>query len=133
MRHMIYGSSRTQNSMVTFIFTFDPRNGQLQVKLGQIRSNFKIQNFLTKICPSCADLSQDSKNVIYFMCDDYKCQKMHFKNVISSPFPVFGHCTAKNKDIDLKSWLHVVCMYLDHIYSGFLDNLKMLDFIDNYF
>ena len=36
----------TQNSMVTFIFKFDPRKSQLQVKLGQIRSNFKIQIFL---------------------------------------------------------------------------------------
>ena len=27
----------------------------------------------------------------------------------------------------------VDCMYLDRIYSSFLDNLKILDFIGNYF
>ena len=43
----------------------------------------------------------------------------------------FGHCTAKNKDIDLKFWMRIVCMYLDHMYSGLLDNLKISDFIGN--
>ena len=33
---------------VTFICKFDPRKGQLWVKLGQIRSNFEIKIFLTK-------------------------------------------------------------------------------------
>ena len=32
----------------------------------------------------------------------------------------FGHCTAKNEDIALKFCMRVVCMYLDHIYSGFV-------------
>ena len=46
---------------------------------------------------------------------------------------VFGHCTAKNKDIALTFCMRVVFMYLDHIYSVFLDNLKISDFIGNYF
>ena len=59
---------------------------------------------------------------------------MHFKNVMSSPLRVFvGHCTAKNKDIGLKFGMPVVCMYVDRIYSGLLDNLKLLDFIGSYF
>ena len=44
-----------------------------------------------------------------------------------------GHCTAKNKDIALKFCLHVVCMYFDHIYSGFLYTRKILDLNGNYF
>ena len=81
---MFYGSFGTQNSMVTFIFKFDPRKGQLHVKLGQIRSNFKIQDFLIEICLSCAHLSQDSKNVIYFYLRQLEMPKVALKNVISS-------------------------------------------------
>ena len=107
--------------MVTLIFKFDPRKGQLQVKLGQIRSNFKIQNFLTKICLSCADLSQDSKNVIYFYVRQLEMPKNAFQKCDVITFTwFFGHCTGKNKDIALKFCMRVVCMYLDHIYSGFL-------------
>ena len=52
----------------------------------------------------------------------------------SSPLPsFFGHCTAKNKDIALKFNMLVVCMYIDHIYFGFSDDLKISDFIGNYF
>ena len=51
-------------------FKFDPRKVQLQVKLGQIWSNFKFQNFITKACLSCADLSQDSKMSFIFMYDN---------------------------------------------------------------
>ena len=114
---------------MTLIFKFDLKKGQLQVKLGQIRSNFKIQNFLTKLWLSCADLSQDSKNVIFLCTTIRNAKKMHFKNVASSPLPVFRHCTAKNKAIGLKLCMRVVCMYPDHIYSYFLDNLKISDFL----
>ena len=67
-----------------------------------------------------------------FMYDNLKCQKLHFKNKTSSPLPGFGHCTAKKKYITLKICMRVVCMYLDHIYSVFY-NLKIMDFIGNYF
>ena len=43
-----------------------------------------------------------------------------------------GHFTAKNKNIALKYCMHVVCMYLDRIYSVFY-SLIMLDFIGKYF
>ena len=42
------------------------RECQCQVKLCQIRSNFKTKNFLTKSCLSCPALPQDHTNVIYF-------------------------------------------------------------------
>ena len=42
VRHMFYVSFETQSSMVTFIFKYDPRKGQVQVKLSQIGSNFEI-------------------------------------------------------------------------------------------
>ena len=55
---------------------------------------------------------------------------MHFKNVTSSPLPVFfGHCTGKNKDVALKFRMRVVCMHFDHIYSGFLKISPGLEFI----
>ena len=44
----------------------------------------------------------------------------------------FCHCTVKIIDIALKFFMRVVCNYIDHIYSAFLDNLKFLDFIDNF-
>ena len=44
-----------------------------------------------------------------------------------------GHYTGKNKDIALKFCMLIVCMYHYHIYSGFLDTLKILDFMGNYF
>ena len=75
--------------MVTFIFKFDPRKGQLQVKLGQIRSNLKIYNLLTKIGLCRAVSSQDSKNIIYFYVRQLKMLKIAFQNVTSSPLPFF--------------------------------------------
>ena len=36
-----------------------------------------------------------------------------------------GYCTAKNKDIALKFCIHVICMYLEHMYSNFLNNLTI--------
>ena len=119
--------------MVTLIFKFDPRKGQLQVKVGQIGSNFKIQNFRTKACLSCAYLSQNSKNVIYFYVRQLKMPKMHFKNVTSSSLSVFfWPLRSQNKDIALNFCMGVVCVYLDHIDFGFSDNLKISDFISNY-
>ena len=46
-------------------------------------------------------------------------------------FFFLGHCTTKNKDIALKFCMRVVCISI--IYSVFLDTLKLLDFIRNYF
>ena len=104
-----YGSFKMQNSMVAFIFKFGPRNGQFQVKLGQIRSNFKIQDFPSKTCLSCKVLSQDSKTVIYFYVRQLEMPKIALQkcDVITST-RFFGHCTAKNKDIALKLCMWVV-------------------------
>ena len=38
----------------------------------------------------------------------------------------------QKQDIALKFCMRVVCMYLDQIYAGFLDNLKISNFIGNY-
>ena len=65
---MFYGLFGTQNSMVTFISKFDQTKGELQVKLGQFRSNFKIRNIVTKVCLSCAVLSQNPKKCHLFLC-----------------------------------------------------------------
>ena len=131
---MFSGSFWTQNSMVTFIFKFDPRKGPLQVKLGQIWSNFKTQNFLTQVYLSCAVLSQNSKNVVYFYLRQLEMPKISFQGCDVITFTwFFGQCTGKNKDIALKFCLRFVCMYLDHIYSVCFNNLKISDFIGNYF
>ena len=94
--------------MVTFIFKLDPRKGQLHVKIGYIMSNFKIQNFPLQICLSCADLSQDSKNVICFYVRQLEMPKIAFQKCDVITFTWFsGHCTAKNKDIALKFCVRV--------------------------
>ena len=48
-------------------------------KFGQVRSNFKVQNVLTKICLSCAVLYKDSKNVIHFFGTTIRNAKNVFK------------------------------------------------------
>ena len=106
-------------------FKFDARKDQLQVKLGQIRSNLEIQNFLTRICLSFEDLSQDSKNVIYFYVRRLEMPKKHLKNVTSSPLPAFLAIEQPKKDVALKFCMHVVCLYLDHIHSGFWITWKL--------
>ena len=100
--------------MVTLIFKFDPIKGQLQVKLGQIRSNFKI--FLQNMPNMCRFFS-GTKNVIYF----YVGQLEMGKNCISKMwhhhlYLFLGHCTGENKDIALKfcMWLFV-CISITYI------------------
>ena len=117
---MFYELFGTQNSMVSFIFKLDPRKDQIHVKLGQMWSTFKIQNFLTQICLSCADLSQNFKNVIYSYVQQLEMLKNAFQrgDVITFTWSS-GHCTAKNKDIALQFCVRVVCMYFDHVYADF--------------
>ena len=86
---MFYRSFGTQNLMVTLIFKFDARKGQLQLKLGQIRSDFKIQNFVQKYAYLVQISLRISKNVIYFYVRQLEMPKMHFINVTSLPLPVF--------------------------------------------
>ena len=136
VRHKFYGSFWTQNSMVTLIFKFDQRKGQLQVKLGQIRSNFKLQNFITKICPSCAVLSQDSKKYIYFYVRQLKMPEIAFQLGIWTHYLYlfFFWPLHSQKQRYCLEILYACCLYVsDHIYSGFLDNWKFFDVIGNYF
>ena len=105
-----------QNLMVTFIFRFGPRKGQFQVKLVQIRSNFQIQNFLTKTCLYCPVLPQDSKNVIYFHVWQLKMGKMCFKKWWHHLSLFWGNCSAQNKDTALKHFMPVACMYLYSVF-----------------
>ena len=101
-------------------FKFDARKGQLQLKLGQIRSDFKIQNVRTKICLPCADFPQDFKKCHLFLCTTVRNAKNAFQKCDVITFTCFfGHCTAKNKDNALKFCILVACMYHDHIYSVF--------------
>ena len=66
--------------MVVFIFRVDPRKGQYEVKLGQIKSNFQIKISLQKH----AYLVQfrlwiHSKNVIYFYVGQLEIPKIAFR------------------------------------------------------
>ena len=75
MRHMFYGSFGTYNSMKKFIFLFDPRKGQVQIKLDHI-SKFKYSFMTTPI--SCRVLSQDSKMSL-FDSKQLEMPKIRFK------------------------------------------------------
>ena len=66
VRLMFYESFGTQNWMLTFVCKFDPRKGQCQVRLGQIKSNFQVLNFTKKTCLSCPVLPQKYTDVINF-------------------------------------------------------------------
>ena len=102
--------------MAKFIFKFNLRIGQCQVKLGEIKANFKNQNFLTEVCLSCPVLSPYSKNVIYFDVRQLEMPKITFPKsvVINSVF--FYHCTAKNKDIASKFVMRRLHVVLQHIF-----------------
>ena len=118
VRHMLYGPFRTQKPMVTFIFKFGLRKGQCQVKLGQIRSNFQIQNFLT----TNAHLVQFCHRIpkMYFVSTyAIKNTKSAFQKVTSSHVPVFYHCATKNKDIALNLVTRIARTQLYNIYYDF--------------
>ena len=89
---MFDGSFGTQNAMVTFIFIFDPRKGQCQVKLGQI-SRFKtgfqkltVQFFL-RILKMSSILEYDK----------YTCPKLRFKSDVIRLSVFFGLAKSKIK------------------------------------
>ena len=117
----MYGSFGTQNLMVTLIFKFDPRKGQAQVKLGQIRPNFKIHIFKRKYAFLVQICLRIPKMPFIFFVRQLEMPKNAFQKCDFITFTcfLFGHCTVKNKDIALKFCMRVVCMYLDHIYSVF--------------
>ena len=94
---MFYGLSGTQKSIVTLISKFDPRKGQIQVKLGQIGSNFRIQSFLTKTYLSYPVLSQDLKNVICFHVRQLEMPKIAFQKSDVTVFILFSFARPKIK------------------------------------
>ena len=113
--------------MVTFIFKFGPRKGQLQVKLRKIRSNFKIQNFLRKVCLSCAVLSHNSKNVIYFYVRQLEIPKIAFQICDVITFRYLGlRPLHSQKQRYCLSILFACCSYVlrSHIFQffGYLEN-----------
>ena len=121
--------------MVTLIFKFDPRKGQLQVKLGQIKSNFKIQNFLTKTCLSCAVLSQDSNNVICFHIRQLEMPKNAFQicDIITFRYLFFWPLHSQKQSYCFELW-YACCLYVFRSHAfRFLVNWKFSDFIGNYF
>ena len=95
-------------------------------KFGQVGSNFRVQNVLTKICLSCAVLYKDSKNVIHFfgttIRNAKKCLSKMWRRQL---YLVFSHWTARKQDIVLKFCVSDGCMYLDRIYSVFWINWKI--------
>ena len=94
-----------------------------QVKLCQI-SIFKI--YLQKHAYHVQFSLRILKMSFVFMYNNWKYQKCVSKSDITLIL-VFGHCTAKNKNVALK-----LCMYVDSMYSVF-DILKILIFIGKYF
>ena len=112
VQHMFYGSIGTQNSIVTFMFKFDPRKGKLQIKLGQIRSNFEIQYFLTKICLSCAVLSQDSNKCYLFLCRTTRNARNYIKKCDVVTFTFFGGLLHSQKQRHCFEVLYACCLYV---------------------
>ena len=74
------------------------------------RSNFQNQNFHLKTCLSCLVLSQDSKNVIFYVRQLEMSKSAFQKSDVINFTWFFDHCTAKYKDIALKFGMCVVCM-----------------------
>ena len=127
---MFNGSFATQNSMMTFIFKFDPMKCQLQVTLGQLRSKFKIQNILTKICLPCAVLSQDSKKGHAFYLRPLQMQKNTFQKWSVITFTCFWPLHSQKQRCNCACALFIL---FSITYLRFFDNLKISDFIGNYF
>ena len=125
-----HGSFGTQNLMVILIFNFDPRKGQLQVKLGQIRSNLKIQKFSYQNMPVLCRFVSGFQICHLSLCTIRNAQNCISKLCCHHLYLLFCHGTAKNKGIALKFCMRIVCMYLDHINSVFW---IISDFIGNYF
>ena len=107
--------------MVTLMFKFYSRKGKLQVKLGQIRSNFQIQNFLTKVCYLVEFCLRIPKKC-HFLCTRIGNAKNYFfKNYFQKCYAItftcfLGHCTAKNKDIALNFvYMLFVCTLITYI------------------
>ena len=92
--------------------------------LGQTRSyKVKFPNliFCFKCMPILSSVILGFKKRFFYV-RRLEMQKWHFKKVATPPLSIFGNCTTKNKYIALKLCMRVICMYLNHMYSVFLEN-----------
>ena len=74
-------------------FKFGLRKGQCQVKLGQNRPIFEIQNFHAETCLSCSIFPLNSINIICFYVRKLEMPKIAFQkgDVITLTYLVFDH------------------------------------------
>ena len=81
---------------------------------GQARSNkvkFPDSKFTYKNMLSSPALSQDSKNVIYFIARQLKMPKTAYKKVTSLPLPIFWPMRSQKEGYCFKI-LHACCVYV---------------------
>ena len=121
-RHMFYGPFGTQNSMVAIIFKLGHRKCQCQVKVGQIRSNFQIQNFITKM-PILSSFVSGFQECYLFLRTTFKMPKTTSQKVTAS-FLLFSPLQSK-KDMTLEFGMCVVCLQFYNIHSV-LYSLKII-------
>ena len=101
-RHF-YGSFGTCNSMVTFIFGFNPRNGQVQVKLVQTLKLFFLSKYSLSI-----QFWYRVKNCNSFWRTAIKILKITFQRGDVNNFTWYsGHYTVKNKHNAFKTCMAV--------------------------
>ena len=120
----------TYNLMMLLFFIWWSRKGKRRVKLNQIkrwRYSYKSIPILTSFvsgflkCHSFArTITRHAKN----LC---------FTKVMSSPLPIFFHCTTLNKHIGF-AFLSTCGLYvaLENVFQ-FLDDFKVLDLTDSFF
>ena len=82
--HMFYCWFGTYNLIAMFIFKYNLRKDQCQVKLSQFRRNFQNVSFLLKTCLYCPVLSWDSKKCHSFLHATAKSAKSAFQKVTST-------------------------------------------------
>ena len=96
---------------------------------GQTRSNkVKFQNlkFSNKICLSCADLSQDSKNVIYFYVRQLKMPKNAFQKMWRHHLYLVFWPLHRQKQWYCFEILYACCLYVSRSYIfRFFENFPM--------
>ena len=126
---MFYGSFGTQNSMVSFNFKLDPRKGQVHVKLGQIRSNFKITIFLHNMLILCSFVSGFQKCHL-LLCTAITNAKACISNMWRHHLYIFLAIAQPKKLWNFVCVLFV-CISIRYI-PIFWDKWRILDYKGNY-
>ena len=114
VREMSFGSFGTKNSMVTFFFKFDPRNGQLQVKLGQIRPNFEIKIFLQNM-PFLCSFASGFQKCRLLLCTAIKNAKKCLSNMWRHHLYLFFFAIAQPKTLWNFVCVLFVCISIPYI------------------